>query len=494
MENLKNLKIKQEKIDPKYFSEKYLVNEKLEQLDFENRTYLNEIYDTWCDKEIVLKKSAQVGASAYCVNNLLWMTTQWNLTAIYALPTAGDVSEFKQARFNKILNASKYPVKYDVDNMGVNSVGGSTIYFRGTWSERQAISVPADIIFVDEIDRCKQDILQMFYERLSASKLGWKRFVSTPTFPDFGIDALWQLSDKREWFVLCTSCKEEQILSDNHIDKDADVYRCAKCGAPLDNRNGRWRATASSEIVGFHPTQLIAPWIRPKDIIAKRARYEFTRDYYNMVLGEVYAGGDELITRADVLSCIVPTENAESEVSVGVDWGNTSWFVVRKKEAILHYGKIEGDTRTHARQVIGIAEKFDAAGVYADHGYGDTKNIEITESRLGDRFYSVIYTGKGHDLYPRIDDNKKICYIDRTTSLQRVMEEIKQKKIKILPNEMQEEFVKHFGNLITQKVTDKHGMVEIDIARKGDDHLAHANNYSNLHFVKQKDNEFFFEL
>ena len=51
----------------------------------------------------------------------------------------------------------------ELDNVTLKQFrNGSTIYFRGTWTQRVATSIPADILVRDGLDRSQPDTLQMY--------------------------------------------------------------------------------------------------------------------------------------------------------------------------------------------------------------------------------------------------------------------------------------------------------------------------------------------
>lgn len=212
----------------------------------------------------------------------------------------------------------------------------------------------------------------------------------------------------------------------------------------------------------------------------KKKKYKFKRDYYNFVLGEDYAGGEGLVTRADILSCVKNINDFSGRTMIGVDWGDTSWAVVRRGHKIIHLEKITGDTRTHARQVLELAEKFanPEADIVADFGYGDTKNKELIDRWDRGRVYMCVYSDGV--LYPEINENKHIIKVDRTRSLEETLMEIKDGELEIQPCELVEEFIEHHLNLYEKKVEDKHGAIRTVIERNGDDHFVHALNYSRL--------------
>lgn len=472
-----------EQVDFLYFAQQNLRTEKGAKLDFEeNFKYLKDIYDSRV-KKIVIKKASQMGISTFAINKILWLTSNFIITCIYTMPSGGDVSEFSQTRFNSAIKYSDIKIPINIDNVGVKQIGNSFVYFRGTWTERQAISVPSDFNIHDEIDFSKPGIVEMYNERLSASFLKWKLLISTPSIPNYGISAEFETTDKREWFVKCKKCGYEQVLSEeNIIDEE---FRCLKCKEILDRSNGVWRATKESEnldVGGYHISQLMAPWISAKEILKKKEDAELKRLYYNFVLGEEYAGGEEIVTRADIISCIVnePVPPPENKTVIGVDWGDISWVVVRRGEYIIYLEKIEGDTRQHPIRVLELMEKFNAYAV-VDFGYGDIKNKILIEKHPG-KVWQCVYSDKV--LYPDFNNNTRIVKIDRNLSLSESFEEIKNKKIKILSNPLINEFIRHYSNMVKQKEMGKNGEVREVYVRTGDDHFCHSYNYARLLFVK----------
>lgn len=473
-------------VDLLWWTKNTLTTEKGTPLDFINRKYLIDIYDCW-HKEIVIKKSAQMGLSNFAIDKALWLATNYDINAIYTMPTSGEVSEFSQTRVNPIILKSKIAVLKDVDNVKVKQIGNSFIYFRGTWDEKQAISTPSDFNIHDEIDKSKPDVIAMFVERLSASMWKWDLKLSTPTVKNFGIDAAFNESDKREWFVKCNKCELEQVLTINHIDTEHNLYRCEKCKASLINTNGRWKPTAKSEIAGFHVTQLMASWIEPKEIIKKQDKYRYKKDFYNFVLAETYEGGSNLITRLDIINS-VKSFDATGNVVIGVDWGDISWLVVKQGGNILHLTKIEGDTRTHWKQVAEYMDKFPKCIAICDFGYGDTKNKELID-KFPNQVFMCLYSEDGKFLYPKFDDEKHTVNVDRTRSIEFTLNQIKDGNTKIAQNDQLELFIQHHLNLVETKTEDKHGTIKTTISRSGADHYAHANNYATIPEMKKPKGE-----
>lgn len=476
------LKIPKENIDLRLWVQNHIVTEKHLPVEFNDHGFMKEIYSSWAT-EMCIKKSAQVGATFYGFNKALWVARFNMVNIIFTMPKKGDVGKFAQARIDPVIKNSDIGVPVDISNTSLKQIGDSFIYFRGTWTDTEAISIPADFVINDETDRSRPDVIQMYRERMSASKLKWLLKMSTPTYSDYGIDKDFKNSDQRLWIVKC-SAGHRQVIRESNI--RGDNYICLKCGKFLDNRAGRWEAQKSGRsVVGYHITQMMAPWITPQEIVKKKADYEFKSDYYNMVLGETYDGGEGMVDRADIVCCVKKdAEIFDVGATMGVDWGASTWVVVRKGGSIIYMEEIVGDTRTHEPRVEVLMEKFNAVCV-ADFGYGDIKNSDLIDKFPG-RVWLCIYVDGV--IFPRfrIEKDAKTeketpkVNIDRTKSLQSSLQEIKDKKVQIQQCALIPDFIKHHINLVEKKEKDKHGKVRTIIANKGADHLAHANNMARL--------------
>jgi len=459
------------------------VNEKRDPMEFQNHKFIEDLYRCWADV-ICVKKAAQIGVTTWALIKSIWVARYNKVSVIFTMPKKTSITKFSQARVNPMLKYSRLGIPINVDNVGLKQIGDSFLYMGGTWGETDAISVPADMIVNDELDRSKPDVVEMLEERTSASFLNWKIKMSTPTYPDFGISALYKESDMREWIITCPA-GHLQILRESNIKNDR--YVCTKCGRPLDQTNGRWEPQRKSRIAGFHITQLMAPWIPAREILRKKNDYKFVADYMNFVLGEEYAGGEGMVNRLELMACFKPLTSLVGRPIVGVDWGDTTYVEVRQGHSIPYLGKIEGDTRTHAKQVAKIAEKFPNCLICADFGYGDTKNKDLIDWFPG-RVWLCVYSDTAVLLHPSFhekEDKKTgmitpIVNVDRTRSIEEALKEIKNGELKIQPCELAEEFVQHHLALIEKKEIDKHGAIRMTIEAVKADHYVHANNYTRL--------------
>src|SRR5690606_30075880 len=150
------------------------------------------------------------------------------------------------------------------DSVGRRVYDRGFILFRGTFGEREAVMVPADVVMVDEMDLANQSVVEDLASRLKHSKYKGQWYFSNPSRPLVATDLLWRRSDQREWHVTCSHCAEEQPLTywDN-VDKERKIFVCRRCHSELtdeDRRMGRWKPTnpePDGDWHGYHISHLM---------------------------------------------------------------------------------------------------------------------------------------------------------------------------------------------------------------------------------------------
>lgn len=243
---------------------------------------------------------------------------QFTPTAIYTFPTASDVNEFSKARAKKMIQASPLLSEEvaDLDSAEVKQgKSGWTIYFRGTKTERAALSIPAGILVHDELDRSQPDTLQMYGDRTRDSADPHSYLFSTPTIPGLGISAQWEHSDQAEWFWDCPHCGFEQTFApmDRHsawrdqLDLDELEFRCIKCAGPIGREPvwaGRWVAMRPENraIAGYHITGIMPARSTPARLAKELARAKFVELFVQGHIGVPEVSGTSQITE-DLVTC-----------------------------------------------------------------------------------------------------------------------------------------------------------------------------------------------
>lgn len=271
------------------FALEYMRTERAELLRFSDRPYLLDILDDDAPEHVCVA-CAQSGKTVTYLSKILWRLAfpqgRPSRTAIYTFPTEGDVQQFSAARAKRMIRASPFLSERigDLDNVSIKQLSnGSTVYFKGTWTDRAAISVPADIRVHDELDRSKPDTLQIYSDRLRNSDDPRTYLFSTPTIPGFGISREWERSDQREWMWECWECGRDQIFAPMdgsvpwvaNLDMETRQWRCQFCGWAIEHENvmaGRWVAQApqNAGVSGYHITGIMPPYSGADRLLGER--------------------------------------------------------------------------------------------------------------------------------------------------------------------------------------------------------------------------------
>lgn len=339
------------------------------EFDLENHKYLIDLYR--CDAhEIVVKKSGQAGVSEWLLTYALHTCDQRNGNVLYLFPTEGTVSDFSTARLGPAIEASEYLGKIVIDGSGKSGMYGSNkitlkrirnsfLYFRFSkvdveGNAPQLRSIDADVLILDEVDVLDQRAPSIAVKRLGHARpgLGNILWVSTPTFPDYGIDAEYQDSDQREWFILCEFCGNRQPLTIQDVviewdDLDRPISWhgqeehnawpvCNNCGKKLNRlADGEWVAKfPQSERAGFHLSKLFSPHNNILSIVKNLDTVDETkkREAWNQDLGLPYVTKGANLSAETIDACRRQYGHGPDPYTtcyMGIDVGTMLHVVVR---------------------------------------------------------------------------------------------------------------------------------------------------------------------
>jgi phage terminase large subunit GpA-like protein len=247
--------------------------------------------------------------------------------------------------------------------------------------------------------RDEGDQVELGMNRTTTFWNGRTILVSTPTIRGGRMDAWYQRSDQRRYFVPCPQCARMdywtwntqghiRVVYDEHDPATARLECPAPeqggCGAVIDNAargkllaRGEWRATATAKeagLVGFHVWAAYSPWVSLQALVARwlstqgRGR-EALRVFVNTMLGEPfeeqtyrvepgsllgrrqsYGEGIEAPERVGCLVAGVDTQDDRFEVLVlGFGPGEEKW--------VLDWHTVPGDpklpeTKASLREVL----------------------------------------------------------------------------------------------------------------------------------------------
>jgi len=355
--------------------------------EVETRAWMKEIYSVvnpydierspeGLARRMSVIKSTQSGLSTMGVVRMLHFLTSWPSRVIYTLPRQMDSIDFATTRLDPILRKSPYlrGLLGSPDSVHAKRIGDSFAYILEMSVEPR--SIPADIIFIDEVDLSDPANISTALNRLDASRWKLNYFFSTPTLPAYGIHSIYEGSDMREWLVKCPTCNHEQLIEwETHLkivgtnhNPEKVYFGCIRCGAEITLphiQTGRWIAQKpdlSNHHIGFHVSQILSysAW----DL------YRIFRDpqtnimeFYRKRLGMPYEISGGSITRDDIMEqCFLepyPEEDIrdkDSQYFMGVDQGNELQVLIGKLEPESNVPKL-----VHA-ELVPMEKGFDRIG------------------------------------------------------------------------------------------------------------------------------------
>lgn len=482
---------------------------------YKGREYQQDIIDDPA-KELYVVKCAQVGLSEVLARwGLAAATTQENFTVIYTFPAANDSYLFAKARLDPLIASSKeimHALSKTVNSVELKQFGeNSFLYIRGTFSETGALSVPADLLIHDELDRSDMGNVAAYVSRLQAKPTKMRRLFSTPTVAKYGIDAMSTTSRKKKQVWTCSHCshkflpnyhdnvvipgydgKKKEITKHNIKDirwKEA-VLLCPKCGkVPASDLQYReWvveNSLDSYEAVSYFITPFCAPsFITPSYLVDVSTKFEKWSEFANQALGETAEDAQEALTESDVRACHTPNSLDSSAVHfLGADMGVTCHITIgRMHEGVLlvvHREKVfytEFESRRRElcamyRVVVSVHDLFP----YTD--------IVTRITGFDPNAYGAIYVEKKSTETHYVKEqeeapeegrlNVRSAMINRNVAFDELMFMIKRKEVVIYG--LDDEAAQHLGSMKRVQKFDKQGAMRyIWDKTDGVDHYHHS--------------------
>lgn len=207
------------------FAHLHHVTEHGKKIDLAGRPYLLPFYEKAHEElDRISMKSVQVGITEELISEVLYWAEE-GLSVLYVLPTRDIRGDFVKNRIDKTARLSSHhsgQFRFSVggsDAVGLKHYGRGTLKFVGSNTPNEFLEYPADVLVIDENDRCNAENVAMAEDRISASAHKIRRVVGNPTGEQVGISKLfWEESTAAFWTIPCSECRFRQ-----HIDWFANV-------------------------------------------------------------------------------------------------------------------------------------------------------------------------------------------------------------------------------------------------------------------------------
>lgn len=240
----------------------------------------------------VVNKGAQSGITTICLIGELFTVIHQRLSAFHLMPREFDANE-KAKSIGAFIDASAFMVTQFVDSPERvrKTIHGKVLRVAYSNSQPELKNWSAPIGSFDEVDELEVrqfDSIAMAKYRMGGYPKNKELYIGTPTIPDFGIDRIFQTSDKRYFYSKCPMCGKDQVLSfeenirwnkneptlENQA-ASAEIF-CRFCSIRWDtrmreiaNHDGYWKAHNPGALVkGFAMNRLMVPVSIPQVIVA----------------------------------------------------------------------------------------------------------------------------------------------------------------------------------------------------------------------------------
>lgn len=477
-------------------------------ITFDKRPWQKAIYNDLSPNQAFFKPP-QIGATVMNTLKSLWVAKMLKRQIIYTLPTQGDVQDMVGGSFNRIIAQNELLRNWtkDHDTIEQKGVGDSMIFYRGTFTSKQAMMIPSGLNIHDEVDASDPDVITQYETRLQAQEDGgWRWYFSHPSLAGHGVDIYWQQSDKKEWYITCSKCEQEQVLTwPDNVDIEKRQYICKHCKQKLSEEDrigeGVWRnqdgVAWTGEIAGdykfsgWHVSQLML-WNKSADDIVN-AFYDPTKDkqyFYNYVLGLPYMDSDDQITPKEVLRNCVDEINEQTERTIiGADTGHGIHYVLMNKDGVFYYDHAKETTasKTPYDVIRGYLNRWKNSIAVFDQG-GDLIGVRQLQQEYPGRVFLCYYQKDKKSIelvqWGKDDEYWKVK-VDRNRMMTLMIEQLRdigRIRFNGTPDEWSE-FAEMFGNIYREKIETKETKGKDDRAlygneyvwkRNGPDHFCHA--------------------
>lgn len=452
----------------------------------------------------VTVKPSQVGVSeVYQRVAQMMLARHRHRKGIYAYPDDEMRKKNVQTRVLPMAEGEKAfaprPGDSWVRSIALIQIGTSFLYMTGS-KVGDATSTDADFVFLDEYDLHNMEIAALFSSRLQNSDWKIQRYFSTPTYTQFGVDALYRDSDQTSYLIKCDHCNHWQFpLFDRrwvHIPGMPDIdnlieelspdmverygmdlagsyCKCEKCHKKLDlgrEDNRAWVAKYPSRqtMRGWRINPFSVATRPVFDIVVELFGYKgrnFIRGFRNSVLGEPEDSSNNRLQEADIRACFrssaFPPITEGMPCWLGIDMGHVCHLVLlegenAKRARAIRFEQVPlSQIRDKVREIMnsynlvgGMVDRHPESQVAQDI-WDITSGVVVPGEYRGDKEMNLI-------MVP--DDKEKVLYvqINRTEHLDQVAAAVRNKSIEFYGyGLLQEAIMNQLRNMVRMEEPEK---------------------------------------
>lgn len=283
--------------------------------------------------DIVVMKSAQVGWTEVLGNVVGYFISQDPSPMLLIQPTLDMAQTWSKDRLAPMLRDTPAlrgtvsdPKSKDSNNTILHKTfAGGHLSIAGANSAAGLASRPIRVLLCDEVDRyppsagSEGDPVNLARKRTTTFWNRKRLMGSTPTVKGTSrIEAAFESSDQRRYYVPCPHCDEMQPLKWAHVKwpdshPEQAYYACEKCGAVITDADkpamlaaGEWRSSMPfNGTAGFHLNELYSPWVSFGDMasmfVEAKKLPETLQTWVNTALGETWEDRGEQIDESGLL-------------------------------------------------------------------------------------------------------------------------------------------------------------------------------------------------
>lgn len=378
------------------------------------------------------------------------------------------------------------------------------------------ISFSADCILLDEFDEfiSPMSVIPTMKARFNHSKYKWIFGLSTPTYPDIGIDAAFKSSNQYYYHMPCEKCKkpfsplteveihgfENCVVRDEKTGKAGFV--CPHCKG-LTNTcgvKGKWvlEHEADNQYYGYSISRLFTPRTTLDELLELYEESLNIQEFYNSNLGLPYSPANSRLSHGDVTKrCIGVSESVGKSVEptwCGIDVGKKCHYIIGRGDSkdieVIAYGICKFD------DLAGVLFKYNVRTLVIDLRPYEQEVKKFIKGKHG--FYASDYnSGRQENWYTLAKADKeikggrfKVIKNDRTQTCDVVIDMVSRKEAITFPMSAKSDnmFIRQLCTMQRMEKVDKEtGELKAFYSNcEKNDHFFHALGYLILAFQMNK--------